>query len=199
MTPLHKHQHDRKRHRSCSERILKIAFPNQRLGTAFFWRSFSFTNNRNTMMRYKDAQSLEYKAQVPSFIRKMKGERVEEDENADGDVDDIEEVDEFGRSRQKRTEHIEHEEEQDESDPIKALIKDGAQIDNLDVLQTAESPTQQESPKKTSSVGQEGVNFGSQAKKRKTILVDNTSSPQLSTSKQSKKKSKQNKGLLSFE
>lgn len=157
-------------------------------------------------MKYKDAQSLEYKAQVPSFIRRMKGERVDED--ADGEAfNEEEEVDEFGRSRQKRTEHKEREEEEDESDPIKALIKDGAQIDNLDILQkrqstppAAESPTQDETPKKASQATQGGVNFGNANKKRKTLLVDNTSSPQPSSSKPpKKKKSKQNKGLLSFE
>ena len=59
-------------------------------------------------MKYKEAQSLEYKAQVPSFIRRMKGE------NLDGDAEEEEEIDEFGRSRQKRSEVVENEEEEDE-------------------------------------------------------------------------------------
>lgn len=79
-------------------------------------------------MKYKEAQSLEYKAQVPSFIRRMKGE------NVDGEEEEEEELDEFGRSRQKRSEVVENQEEEDEKDPIKALLKDGAQIDNLEDL-----------------------------------------------------------------
>ncbi|TIA87135.1 hypothetical protein E3P99_03365 [Wallemia hederae] len=162
-------------------------------------------------MKFTQAQSLEYKAQVPSFIRRMKGERVESDAEHPSEEQGEEEVDEFGRSRQKRTEHLEREEKEDEDDEIKAMIKDGAQIDNLEILKEkpektdatpppVDSPTQNDSPKKEAA--QQGVAFGKASKKRKTLRVDNTSSTpssSLPSSAPKKKKVKQNKGLLSFE
>ena len=79
-------------------------------------------------MRYVEKSSIKYQSQTPNFIRRLKGENV----NGSYCNDDDQEFDEFGRTTSYRDDKgNDGSESESEKDPIKELLKDGAQIEEF--------------------------------------------------------------------
>ena len=79
-------------------------------------------------MKYVEKSSIKYQSQTPNFIRRLKGENVNDSYCNDND----QEFDEFGRTKSYRDDKgNDGSESESEKDPIKELIKDGAQIEEF--------------------------------------------------------------------